>query len=330
MFPHISIQCLTAKRLRSFKHTVVLYPVCIMAIWLPSVYLGVVAADQFPGLRPGETDGVILRLLTAHTEVWLAGVLGAGIMACVMASDSQILALCTMFTEDVFAHYGGKQRFGDRAQVWTGRLFVVAVTVVAYLVALELRDKVGIFELAIRFAFSGYAALAPVMLAAVFWRRSTRWGALLAVAWVAASLGAGLAIGEANGAMVVDMGGGTTDVAVLSGGRVVSARTLRCAGNAMDEAIVRYVRREHQLLIGEANAERIKIEAGTALTGANGRATEVHIRGRDLRTGLGKSVVLRPKDVAEALSEPIARRNPPDGSRPASTTTVNAAAVTAA
>ena len=122
---------------------------------------------------------------------------------------------------------------------------------------------------------------------------------------VAASLGAGLPVGEPGGAMVVDMGGGTTDVAVLSSGLVVSARTLRCAGNAMDEAIMRYVRRRHNLVIGEANAERIKIEAGTALAAANGRLAEVHIRGRDLRKGLAKSVVLTPKDVAEALSEPI-------------------------
>jgi rod shape-determining protein MreB len=122
---------------------------------------------------------------------------------------------------------------------------------------------------------------------------------------VAASLGAGLPIGEPGGAMVVDIGGGTTDIAVLSGGAIVAARTLRCAGNAMDEAIIRYVRRKHQLLIGEANAERIKIEAGTAQVTANGRAAEVHIRGRDLRKGLAKSAVLTPKDLAEALSDPV-------------------------
>lgn len=122
---------------------------------------------------------------------------------------------------------------------------------------------------------------------------------------VAASLGAGLPIEEPGGAMVVDIGGGTSDIAVLSSGAIVSARTLRCAGNAMDEAIMRYVRRKHQLLIGEANAERIKIEAGTALPIANGRAAEVHIRGRDLRQGNAKSTVLRPKDIAEALSETV-------------------------
>jgi SSS family solute:Na+ symporter len=184
MFPHISIMCLTAKKVGHFRKTVIFYPLCILLIWLPSVYLGVVAASQFPGLKPGEADDVIIRLLTANTGVFISGVLGAGIMACVMASDSQILALSTMFSEDIFTYYGGKQRFGDRAQVWTGRVFVVGITLCAYWIALELKDKAGIFELAIRFAFSGFAALAPIMLAALFWKRSTKWGALAASVWV--------------------------------------------------------------------------------------------------------------------------------------------------
>jgi len=188
MFPHIAIMCLTAKKASAFKKTVIFYPLCIAAIWLPSVFLGVVAAGQFPGLKPGEADDVILRMLTENTHVVLAGVLGAAIMACVMASDSQILALCTMFTEDVFAYYGGKQRFGEKTQVWTGRAFVVLVTLFAYYIAIQLKDKAGIFELAIRFAFSGFAALAPIMIAALFWKRSTKWGALAAVLWVAANM----------------------------------------------------------------------------------------------------------------------------------------------
>jgi rod shape-determining protein MreB and related proteins len=122
---------------------------------------------------------------------------------------------------------------------------------------------------------------------------------------VAAALGAGLSLDDARGSMVVDIGGGTTDIAVLSEGTVTEARSLRCAGNAMDEAIIRYVRRQHQLLIGEVNAERIKIEAGTALATANGRAAEVHIRGRDVRQGSAKSAVLRAKDISEALTEPV-------------------------
>jgi rod shape-determining protein MreB and related proteins len=122
---------------------------------------------------------------------------------------------------------------------------------------------------------------------------------------VAAAIGAGLPIDEPTGSMVLDIGGGTADIAVMSLGGVVQARSLRVAGNAMDEAIIRHVRREHQLLIGEANAERIKIEAGSASTEVNGRHAEIHIKGRDLRAGKPKDIVLSPHDIAIALAEPL-------------------------
>ena len=122
---------------------------------------------------------------------------------------------------------------------------------------------------------------------------------------VAAAVGAGLQIDEPVASMVVDMGGGTTDIAVLSLGGVIEARSLRIAGNALDEAIIRYVRRNHHLLIGESNAERIKIEAGSASLAVNGHATEVHIRGRDLRQGRTKGVVLGSADIAEAVDAPL-------------------------
>jgi len=122
---------------------------------------------------------------------------------------------------------------------------------------------------------------------------------------VAAALGAGLPIDGPRAFMVVDIGGGTTDIAVLSKGDVVQARSLRIAGNAMDEAIMRYVRRRHALVIGESNAERIKIEAGTALLQPNGRQIEIHIKGRDLKEGRLKTVVLGPADMADALAGPV-------------------------
>lgn len=122
---------------------------------------------------------------------------------------------------------------------------------------------------------------------------------------IAAALGAGLPVDEPIGSMVIDIGGGTTDIGVLSLGGVLQARSLRCAGNAMDDAIIRYIRRKHQLLIGEVNAERIKIEAGSALAGGDGRSLDIHIRGRDLRQGRPKSIVLGPADIAEALDGPI-------------------------
>jgi Na+/proline symporter len=100
-----------------------------------------------------------------------------------MASDSQILALSTMFTEDVFAFYGGRRRFGESAQVQTGRIFVILLTVLAYFVALRAPET--IFEIAIQYAFSGFAAMSPLMVAALFWRGSTKWGALASTVWVA-------------------------------------------------------------------------------------------------------------------------------------------------
>jgi SSS family solute:Na+ symporter len=103
-----------------------------------------------------------------------------------MASDSQILALSTMFTEDVFAYYGGKARFGEAVQVLTGRMFVVLIAVVAYFIALRVPQS--IFDVATQYAFAGYSALSPLLVAALFWRRSTKWGALASTVWTAGAV----------------------------------------------------------------------------------------------------------------------------------------------
>jgi solute:Na+ symporter, SSS family len=115
--------------------------------------------------------------------VWLAALLGAAVMAAVMASDSQILALSTMFTEDVFAYYGGTARFGDRVQVQTGRIFIVLITIVAYVIALNTPQS--IFDLATQYAFAGYSSLFPLLVAALFWKGSTKWGAMASTVWTA-------------------------------------------------------------------------------------------------------------------------------------------------
>jgi SSS family solute:Na+ symporter len=213
-FPHILIFCLTAEKMNHFKKTVIFYPLCILFIWLPCVFLGVMAnrvtdvpeirakqearrvlATQGKTLTPEARDGlrekaagddVIMLLLQRYAPLWLAGLLGAGIMAAVMASDSQILALSTMFTEDFFAFYGGKKRFGEAAQVHTGRLFIVIITMFAYAVALRAPET--IFELAIQYAFSGFAALSPLLIAALFWKGSTKWGALASTVWTAVAV----------------------------------------------------------------------------------------------------------------------------------------------
>ena len=215
-FPHILIFCLTARKMTQFKKTVIFYPICILAIWLPCVFLGVMAnrVSDVPQIRAkqearrvlatqGKTmepeqrdqlreqsagDDVIMLLLQRYAPLWLAGLLGAGIMAAVMASDSQILALSTMFTEDVFAFYGGKRRFGESVQIQTGRIFIVLITLFAYVIALQAPES--IFELAIQYGFSGFAALSPLLIAALFWKGSTKWGALAVTLWVALAVSA--------------------------------------------------------------------------------------------------------------------------------------------
>ena len=271
MFPHIAIFCLTARRMSSFRKTVIFYPLCIMAIWLPAVFLGTMATSrpeviadtaaksqeaqdwlhargsaghdgkqvaprltqilhaaqdrnpkvaevlrdveagqlthdqlgdrldeiqrQLPPLKPElrrlastNSDGIMLALLTHFSPALLAGILGAAIMACVMASDSQILALATMWAEDIYGFYGGRQSHDDRAKVWSARLFVIVLTVAAYAIAIAVHEYANIFDVAIQYAFSGYASMTPIMLACLFWRRSTKWGALLATVWVAGCL----------------------------------------------------------------------------------------------------------------------------------------------
>ena len=182
-FPHMAIFCMTARKLEHFRKTIILYPICILLIWLPSVFLGVVAhqATNIAG------DNVILRLVGTYSPIWLASMLGAMVMAAVMASDSQILALSTMFTEDVFTFYGGTRRFGQAVQVRTGRIFVVLLTLAAYVIALQVPQS--IFELMTQFAFAGFTSLVPLLVAALFWRRSTRWGALASTLWTAAAVG---------------------------------------------------------------------------------------------------------------------------------------------
>lgn len=244
-FPHILIFALTAKKMAHFKKTIIFYPLCILALWLPCVFLGVMAnrVTDVPQIRAkqearrvlatqGRTmtpekrdelreesaaDDVILRLLERYAPLWLAGLLGAGIMAAVMASDSQILALSTMFTEDVFAFYGGKKRFGEAVQVQTGRLFIVLITVVAYTVALRAPET--IFELAIQYAFSGYAALSPLLVAALFWKGSTKWGALAATIWTAVAV---IAVAVFQAAVPAPAPGPATVVWSIAGAEALS------------------------------------------------------------------------------------------------------------
>ena len=122
---------------------------------------------------------------------------------------------------------------------------------------------------------------------------------------MAAAIGAGLPVTEAAGSMVVDIGGGTTEVAVLSLGGIVYARSIRVGGDKMDSAIVNYIRRNKNLLVGESSAERIKKEIGSASMPTDGEGKTVEIKGRDLINGVPKEIVVTERQVAESLAEPV-------------------------
>lgn len=122
---------------------------------------------------------------------------------------------------------------------------------------------------------------------------------------VAAAIGAGLPFAEATASMIVDIGGGTTEVAVLSLGDIVYARSVRVGGDRMDDAIINYLRRQQNLLIGESTAERIKTSIGTARMPDDGRGASMQIRGRDMLNGVPKEIEVSQAQVAEALLEPV-------------------------
>jgi Na+/proline symporter len=137
------------------------------------------------------SDSVLLEMLKDALQGpklrILFGLLAAGIISAVMGSDChQILGLSTMFTKDVFTYYGGGKRMGEKSVVHMGRAFIVIINAVAYIIAL---GRPPIFDLAVTYAFSGFAALAPMMIAALFWKRSTKWGALLCTLWVGTCVG---------------------------------------------------------------------------------------------------------------------------------------------
>ena len=122
---------------------------------------------------------------------------------------------------------------------------------------------------------------------------------------LAAAIGAGLPVTEPTGSMVVDIGGGTTEVAILSLGGIVYAKSIRVGGNKMDEAIISYVRRNHSLLIGESTAESVKIKIGSACLPEDGQGEVLEIRGRDLMNGVPKEIVISQRQIAESLAEPV-------------------------
>ena len=120
---------------------------------------------------------------------------------------------------------------------------------------------------------------------------------------IAAALGAGLPIMEPTGTMIVDIGGGTSEIAVISMGGIVASRSVRTAGDAFDQAIVNYIRKKYSLLIGERTAEAVKIGIGSAFPEAT--VTEMEVRGRNLLNGLPENITITSDEVRDALYEPL-------------------------
>ena len=122
---------------------------------------------------------------------------------------------------------------------------------------------------------------------------------------MAAAIGAGLPVTEPTGSMVVDIGGGTTEIAVLSLGGIVYSRSIRVGGDKMDEAIIDYIRRNHNPLVGEGSAKRIKKEIGSACPPEDGDGRVMAIKGRDRMNGVPKELVIAERQIAESIAEPV-------------------------
>lgn len=254
------------------------------------------------------SDDIAIDLGTANTLVHVAG------RGTIIDEPSMVAVRATGGERQIVAVGSEAQRIIGVAPEPLEALYPLRDGVIADFVAtgVMLREFIRRVRTALRFRrprilISVPASATPVERRAVVdtVREAGARSVYLIAEPVAAMLGAGAPVQEATGTMVIDIGGGTTDIAIISRGRVITARSLRCAGHAMDEAIIRYVRRRHDLVIGQASAEQIKIEAGTASERANGRDAEIHIRGREIRRARYKSVVLGPQHVAEALDGPI-------------------------
>lgn len=120
---------------------------------------------------------------------------------------------------------------------------------------------------------------------------------------MAAAIGSGLPVQEPTGSMIVDVGGGTTEVAVISLGGVVTSQSVRVAGDELDEAIIQYIKKEYSLALGERTAELVKIELGSACELE--QELQAEVRGRDLVTGLPKTIVTSTHEIREAIAEPV-------------------------
>ncbi|HEX6882864.1 MAG TPA: sodium:solute symporter family protein [Planctomycetota bacterium] len=177
MFPHLFQNWLTARDAKSFRTVLIFHPIFILIVWLPCVLIGVWAVGQ--GIKVPSPNAVLNAMMTRYVDSAIVlGLVQAGTIAAIMAMDSQIMALGTMFTEDVVVHLAGKGRVSDRAQVWWSRGFIVAIMALSYWLALH--PPPNVFDLGV-WCFSGFAGLFPLVVAAIYWKRVTTAGAYASV-----------------------------------------------------------------------------------------------------------------------------------------------------
>ncbi len=179
-FPHLYAHWLSAKAARTFRSTLVYYPLCFAVVNFPIVILGAVGRLGFEGPLDGP---ILVKLIVGYTGGLLAGCLAAGVFAAIMSSlDSQSLALGAMFTHDIVRHYGFDDQLSERQTVLFGRLFVAGFLVLAFVCSLVVDQS--IFALG-TWSLTGFAGLLPIFAASLYWRRSTKLGAMAAVCTVA-------------------------------------------------------------------------------------------------------------------------------------------------
>ncbi len=179
MFPHLFQHWLTARSAKSFRLTVIAHPLCIMVVWVPCVLVGAWASGVLPpGIPPPAVLSAMLNLLVGDPV--LIGLLTAGVLAAIMSSlDSQFLCLGTIFTNDIVIHRAGENKYSDKQIIFIARCFIVAIVAVTYGLAM-LAKNANVFDLAI-WCFSGFSALFPVIFAALYWKRTTKQGAIASI-----------------------------------------------------------------------------------------------------------------------------------------------------
>lgn len=190
MFPHVFQHWLTARSAKTFKLAIVAHPLMVLVVWMPCVLMGAwatgIAATQ--DFTPKDAGRVLATLVAGIDNKVLTGFLSAGILAAIMSSlDSQFLALGTMFTNDIFTHYMGENRYSDRQRVMISRVFVLLVVGVTYVIFLfAVEHRAGVFNLG-EWCFTGFTGLFPVVFGSLYWKRFTKAGAMASIVVTAAT-----------------------------------------------------------------------------------------------------------------------------------------------